>query len=281
MRVGQNPNRQEKAEALPEMVAAVITHLPHMEGYHRERLEIIQICLRSMRQNAGMRLAFMVWDNGSCAELREWLQNVFRPEFLILAPNVGKDGARASMVNMLQVGTVVCFSDDDMLFYPGWLKPQLELLQGWPHVGAVSGYPVRTQFRWGTDTTLAWAEEYAKVEYGRFIPEEWERDFCDSVGREWNFHVTYTKKDRDALITFNGQQAYGTAHHCQLVAYAERIGPFCTNDGWSISDEKVFDQMVDRAGFLRLTTTERLCRHMGNVMDGKLRGEVKDLGFRI
>ena len=38
---------------MPPVVGCVITHLPGLEGYHAERLEIVQACLMTMRERAG------------------------------------------------------------------------------------------------------------------------------------------------------------------------------------------------------------------------------------
>jgi len=131
----------------------------------------------------------------------------------------------------------------------------------------VSAYPVRTQFRWGNTFTLEWARVNAKLEIGRFIPAEWDRDFCVSIGRDYEWHKGYTREDMDYLITYRGMRAYATAHHCQFVAYAGRIDYIVQWDGEAISDEKLFDRAVDKEKMLRLTTIERLCRHMGNVTE--------------
>jgi hypothetical protein len=39
----------------------------------------------------------------------------------------------------------------------------------------------------------------------------------------------------------------------------------------AMGDEKPFDWAVDNAGLLRLTTTERYTRHIGNILDDELR----------
>lgn len=275
MRVGNNPLKGGRAESMPKLVGIVITHLPEETGYHAYRLEIVQTCLETMRANAGMDLAMCVWDNGSGPQLREWLQEEYKPEYLVLSPNVGKSSARTASVRMFPPETVVCVSDDDMLYLPNWLAPQLDLLHHFPNVGAVSGYPVRTQFRWGIDSTLKWAEQNATHRWGRFIPEEWERDWCASIGRDYVWHRTkHAVNDQDLLIEYQGRFAYGTAHHCQFIALAGRIEFLVEWHPDAVADEKPFDRAIDAQGYLRLTTTERLVRHMGNVIDPDLRREI-------
>src|SRR3990172_2854139 len=101
MRIGSNPLRHQKLPQAPNRVAAVITHLPDERGYHSERLEVVQLSLRSLRANAGCEVPVLVWDNGSCPALTDWLVHDFRPETLILSPSVGKSSARGAIFYMV------------------------------------------------------------------------------------------------------------------------------------------------------------------------------------
>lgn len=224
----------------------------------------------------------MVWDNGSCDRLKDWLQDVYKPDWLMLSPNVGKAQARCSMYRMLPFDTVFCFSDDDIYYGPNWLLPQLDLLYHFPHVGVVSGYPVRSQFNWGCKRTIEWAEQNGKVTRGRLIPDEWDRDFCLSVGRTLEQHAKVTEKTVEVMVEYQGMEAYCTAHHCQFIGKAGVLEKFIT---WSIeyamSDEKPFDTAIDNAGLLRLTTVNRYTRHIGNVMDIKIKQDAKKYGVWV
>jgi hypothetical protein len=276
MRVGSNPNRQARAAELNKVVLAVVTHLPHLEGYHAERLEVVQTCLTSMIDNAGMDYSIAIWDNNSCAEFREWVRQEINPEIFVESINVGKTAGRTAITRMLPPGSIVCYSDDDMYFYPDWLAPQIELLQHFPNAACVTGYPVRTSFRWGNEHTKRWARDThgAKLEIGRYLPEQWERDFAISIGRDPSWHVNeYTASDYDARITYKGKQAYATSHHCQFIARSEVIGRILSWDGMAMGDERVLDETLDQLG-LRLATTERLTRHIGNVLHEELREEI-------
>lgn len=274
MRVGTNPNRAKAANKFEQVNFAIVTHLPNMDaGYHADRLEVIQVCLSTMRDGAGDRpYSVCVWDNGSCDALRDWLQYEFRPDVLVLSENMGKTAARAGLIKMLPPGSIVAYSDDDIMFYPGWLEPQIELLEHFPKVSVASGYPVRTAFRWGVENTLKWAKKY-NLESGKFIPREWEDDFCVSIGRDPEWHVGYTANDMDYRVTYKGKQAYCTSHHCQFVGYVDRIAPHLFYDDQSMGDEKPFDIAMDKAG-LRLATIQRYARHMGNKLDEKIRQEL-------
>ena len=271
MREGTNPNRLEKVEGYAPVVIAAITHLPNYDGYHSERLEVVKCSLETMRNNAGADCEIMVWDNGSAPGLTHWLKRSYQPDYLILGPNVGKSIARASIVRMLPPETIVGVADDDMFYYPDWLAKQLKVFHTYPNVGTVSGWPVRTQFRFHNSATEQWGRRYAnRFERGRFISAQEDKDFCTSIGRDYNYQITYTRNDVDTKLTFRGVEAYATGHHAQWIGNAGVISEFVQYSHDAMADERPFEQAIDRAGLLRLTTFERTTQHIGNILDKKL-----------
>lgn len=278
MRIGHNPLRASTVAELPTRIMSVITHLPNRVGYHQHRLDVIKACLESMRFGAP-GIPVMVWDNGSCKDLTDWLQNEYKPETLILSPNVGKSNARAALFRMVRTDAIMALCDDDMLFYPGWFDACEKLINTFPEVGKVSCYPVRTQGRWGCSATKEWAEKHGKLEKGIFVTEEEERDFCTSVERDYEWHLEYAKNDIDHRVTYRGLQAYCYAHHCQFMARAGVIIPFLERTNEAMANEKPFDSAVDAAGLLQLTTVKRYARHIGNMIDHKVIIDMMGMGL--
>jgi hypothetical protein len=280
MRVGVNPLRDSMApDKAPKVVAAVITHLPNQIGYHKKRLAIVKACLQSMRENAGMKCDVMVWDNGSCNELKDWLVSSYHPSYMMLSPNIGKGSAKAGILRMFPENTMVGISDDDMLFYPGWLDEQVKLIRHFPNVGAVSGYPCRRMIK-NNSSTLKWADENgAAVTIGRSIPDEWEIDYAVSIEYDPQEWLDFTKDDTDTMIEYLGVKAYATAHHCQAVYVAGRVVGLTNWDSMAAAAEGPWDEAIDQAGMLRLATVERMSRHMGNIIDPKLKSELESMGL--
>jgi len=273
MRVGTNPNRSAGAHQWTDIVLSVVTHLPNTEGYHARRLEVVQLCLESMRAGAGGDYTIIIWDNGSCSELRDWLQYSYKPDVLIMADNMGKTLARDAIAHMLPPDKILTYSDDDIYYSPNWLQPQIELMNHYPNVSCVTGYPVRTSFRWGNENTVKRMGKRGKITEGRHIPEEWERDFCVSIGRDYGWHKNYTAADIDILCEYKGVEAYLTSHHCQFITTAGMLSKASKLDGQAMGDEKPLDIAFDKLGN-RLATTQRLTRHIGNVIDSDLRQEL-------
>lgn len=278
MRVGTNPMARELAEPRRDIVISAITHLPNEDGYHAKRFDVIRLSLEAMRKHAGIKAHVCIWDNGSSRIFREWLQDEYQPDTLILSRNVGKSIARKSVFRMFNPSTTIAMADDDIYYYPGWLEPQLELMRHFPNVSAVTGYPLRVMFRWGCENTLRWCHENAQLEVGRFIPQQWEDDYAVSIGREIQDHRNLTLGDRDIRVTYRGKQAYPHAHHCQFVARAGKVEPIMQWDDSAMADEKPFDIALDGIG-LRLATVARYTRHVGNVIDDGIRLEAVKHGL--
>lgn len=271
MRVGNNPNRNVMVKGYAPVVVSVITHLPNMEGYHEDRLNVIKASLESMRANAGHDCQIMVWDNGSCDKLLYWLRRSYQPDYLITGPNMGKSNARASIVRMLPPETIIAVADDDMFYYPDWLAEHLKIFNTFPRVGTVSGWPVRTQFRFHNQFTVDWGRRYAsKFEQGRFISEKEDEDFCNSIGRDYSWHVAHSRDVEEVKLTFRGVEALATGHHAQWIGIAGNIAPLLRYTPLAMADERPFESAIDRAKLLRLTTVKRVTRHIGNVLDEEL-----------
>lgn len=251
---------------LERVVFAVVTHLPSENGYHAKRMDVILRCFRSMLGPDDGNYSLLVWDNGSLPKLKNAIKSEFAPDLFIESGNVGLTFAKAAIANMLPKDTILCYSDDDMLFHEGWLQPQIDLLKHFPNVSCVTGYPVRTSFRWGNQNTKEWARKHAKLESGRFISDQYENDFAVSVGRTPEWQKEYAKNDIDWRITYKGKTAYATSHHCQFIGYAGRIAEAIKHGSMALESETGFDIELDKLG-LRLATTQRYCQHIGNVLE--------------
>jgi hypothetical protein len=138
---------------------------------------------------------------------------------------------------------------------------------------------VRTQFRFHNKSTLAWGKKYAYgYERGKFISPQEDKDFCDSIGRDYmGFQIHYTRNDYDIKLTYKGVETYATGHHAQWMGYAGVIGKYVSYDKEAMADERPFEKAVDEAGLLRLTTFERTTQHIGNVLPEVLEDKWREL----
>lgn len=265
----------------------MITYLPGREGYFNRKLEIIRLSIRSMVQATSENCDIFIFDNGSCAEMTEFLQERLGAgeiDYLTLsARNVGKIRALKFIVEAAP-GEIVAYADDDILFQPGWLEPQLQVLETFPQVGMVSGVPVRNANTYGRKSLDALIQDQPpglSVSLGRWIPDDWEREWAHSTGRDSNDHLQSQRNILDVRLEKDGATALGGANHFQFLgrkdvlveALAEvRLGGLM---GMMVE----LDERMDSLGYLRLSTEGRYVEHMGNALDERITAAAASLGI--
>jgi len=260
-----------------------------MEGYYRYRLDVLKACLESILKNTEGAYDLLVFDNGSCPEVVNYLQTLHQAgkiDFLLLsAKNLGKIGALQVMFNAAP-GELIAYCDDDILFYPGWLAAHLEVLETYPNVGMVSGVPVRNASNYAFLSNRAYIDgslEGLQVEWAHWIPEEWERDWALSTGRDPDTHLDETRDQEDVRLVLQGVPAYASANHYQYLAPRQVLlkAMPATWTGKLMGHMIDLDEAVDGQGCLRLSTTERYTRHIGNVISPEFADEIRRMGIDI
>jgi hypothetical protein len=230
----------------------------------------------------------IIWDNGSAPEFRAMLREEYSaekldlPVTLVEAPNLGARSALRGLIRIAR-STTMTYCDDDVFFYPGWLQKHLEILHTYPRVGVVSGSPQRTAFRWGILSNLAFIRDNpdtVTAQAGRNIPEAWEMDFADSIGRNRQAHKEMTANDIDYSVTYNGVRAWAHGHHFQFMAYRNIIETVVTPAHNLVDNGHIIDCALDNLGLLRLTTYDRTTRHIGNQIDKGIAEVAIRLGLR-
>jgi len=206
MRKGQNPAKFVKDVARPERITvALLNYIPFLSGFYAETLDVLKVSLDSMRKDAGLPFDLMVFDNGSCKEVREYLVNEKedgRIQYLILSEkNMGKGGAWNVMLTGAP-GEIIAYTDADVLFSPKWLSRSVEILETFPHVGMVTARPFRTPPEF-YESTLKWARENAKLEEGQFIPWDTFLEFNLSLGQTEEENKKVYAETRDWKITMS------------------------------------------------------------------------------
>jgi glycosyltransferase involved in cell wall biosynthesis len=280
MRKGQNPAKFVKTVAKPERItAALLNYIPFLSGFYAETLDVLKVCLDSMRKDAGLPFDLMVFDNGSCAEVRDFLveeKEGGRIQYLILSEkNVGKGGAW-NVIFGGAPGEIIAYTDSDVLFSPNWLSHSVEILETFPNVGMVTARPFRTPPEFYT-ATLDWARdaERATLEEGQFIPWETFLEFNLSLGQTEEENKKVYAETRDWRIVYKGVTAMAGASHWQFTAYKSTLQQFLPFDmDKPMGQVRQLDKRMNDAGLLRLMVSDPLAMNMSNTL-GYLRGELK------
>ncbi len=271
MRKGQNPAKFVSSVAKPQRItAAVLTYIPFLSGFYAEALDVLKISLESMRNDPGLPFDLMVFDNGSCPEVRDYLvaeKEAGRIQYLILSEkNLGKGGAW-NIIFGGAPGEIIAYADSDILYYPGWLARSVELLETFPNVGMVTARPFRTNPNYHT-ATRAWAQSNAQTAEGCFIPWETFWEFNRSLGQDETENRKVYQETTDWLITYKGLKSFAGASHWQFVAHKSTLAQFLPFDmDKPMGQVKQLDERMNAAGLLRLMVSDPLVMNLSNTTD--------------
>jgi len=270
MRKGQNPAKFVKEVAKPERITvALLNYIPFLSGFYAETLDVLKVSLESMRKDAGLPFDLMIFDNGSCEEVREFLVNEKeegRIQYLILSEkNVGKGGAW-NVIFGGAPGEIISFTDADVLFYPNWLKKSIELLETFPNVGMVTARPFRTPENF-LQKSIAWAKENAELKQDDILPYEWFYEFSTTLGFSDDELKKIYSETTDYYVTYKNISAYLGASHWQFTTYKSVIQKFLPFDmDKPMGQVRQLDERMDAAGYLRLMPAERYAQNMSNTL---------------
>jgi glycosyltransferase involved in cell wall biosynthesis len=281
MRKGQNPAKFVKDVARAERITvALLNYIPFLSGFYAETLDVLKVSLESMRKNAGLPFDLMIFDNGSCEEVRDFLVNEKdegRIQYLILSEkNMGKGGAWNVMLTGAP-GEIIAYTDADVLFSPNWLSRSVEILETYPNVGMVTARPFRTPPEF-YESTLKWAKKNATIDEGQFIPWETFLEFNLSLGQTEEENKKVYAETKDWRIQYKGVTALAGASHWQFTAYKSTLQQFLPFDmDKPMGQVRQLDKRMNDAGLLRLMVSDPLAMNMSNTL-GYLRGELKNVG---
>jgi glycosyltransferase involved in cell wall biosynthesis len=270
MRVGQNPAKYVKTVVRPERITvAVLNYVPFLSGFYSEALEVLKVCLNSARKDAGLPFDLLVFDNGSCEEVKNYLvneQDEGRIQYLFLSEkNLGKGGAWNIMLSGAP-GEIIAYADSDCLFYPGWLAESVKLLETFPNVGMVTARPFRTNPDFYT-STVDWGEKQGGMERGQIIPWETFLEFDRSIGQSDDEIKKHFNSSDDVSLEFNGVKALTGASHWQFTARKDVLAKFLPFDmDRPMGQVKQLDQRVNEAGYLRLMPVKPFAMNMSNTL---------------
>ena len=288
-RVGMNPARGKTSAYQPAQVTvAVLTYIPHLDGYFQNRLEILQLTLSSLEARTDQPYDLLVFDNGSTNQVVDYLQELkdrgFIRYLVLSSENIGKIGAFELLLNAAP-GEYIAYADDDIYFYPGWLEAHMRVMESFPQAGMVSGAPVRDASERASKSLSNLIDKNdpsIKVSYERRIPEEWESDWALSVGRDPEAHLEKTKRHQDIILERNGVEAFGSASHFQFLS-PKKVIIDALPQIWSgklMGEMNELDEAVDQLGYLRLSTVDRYTRHLGNTISPDLASQARQLGIK-
>lgn len=272
MRKGINPVKQLQSVEKPQRVtAAVLNHIPFLDGFYADMLNVLDMSLTSLRENAGMDFDLLVYDNGSCSEARAYLLSEFDQgniQTLILSDrNMGKGGAWNVMLQAAP-GEIVAYADNDVLYHEGWLRESVKVLDTYPNVGMVTSRPYHSIPELYS-ASLDWAESDpdVKVEKGRLINPDWMREFLQSLERTEE-EILEDINQEDVKLTYKSVSTFCGASHWQFLAWKKVLQEFLPIDlSKPLGQVLRLDKMVNDHDYLRLMTDKPYVMNLSNTVE--------------
>jgi hypothetical protein len=272
MRVGQNPVKAvEKIEQPAAVTVIVICYIPFLAGYYKQSLEVLRKCLSSLHSHTEGDYDLLVFDNGSCAEVRDFLESeqaAERIQYLFLSRrNLGKSAAW-NIAFAAAPGEIVAYADSDINFYPGWLQVSLEILETFPKTGMVTAMPILTPEKYSS-STVDCAQQTRSVEIERGHLLAWEdfwrhaRSLGNSEDQARRFH-----NENQAVRLYHEAKAYfvGSAHFQFVAPKTVLMEVLPLPAERPMGRVRILDERINGLGYLRLSTPEWYVEHLGNTL---------------
>jgi glycosyltransferase involved in cell wall biosynthesis len=284
MRIGLNPMRGSTTLKLPENVTvATVTYIPFLAGYWEQSLDVLKLCIGSLRANTGIPFDLMVYDNGSCREVIDYLLELRAAgtvqQLILNSDNIGKLGALEFVLAATR-SKYIAYTDSDVYFYSGWLEQEMRVMEVFPDVGMVSGVPTVQNFGVCTTSTIKFAEAdpETNLERGRMIPDDWIHDYAASIGFTPEDFLKYHEGLEEVRLTRHGVRAYATATHFQFLARADILKSILPLAPAADKRDAVLDEALDAKGYLRLSVDGVFVHHIGNALTNEWLAEGNKLG---
>ncbi len=270
MRVGQNPIKAIERIAPPATVTAVvISYIPFLSGYYTHSLDLLKLCIASLRETTKGEADLMIFDNGSCAEVRDYLlgeQAAGAIQYLTFSErNLGKPAAW-NFAFAAAPGEFVAYADSDVFFYKGWLQASLDTLKAFPQAGMVTAMPILTPEKYST-ATVKWAKKQRgiKVERGQLLPREDFWRHARSLGDSEENARRFYEQNPAVRLGFKGKRYYAGAAHFQFTArksVLQEVLPIPADR--PMGRVRLLDEAINAKGYLRLSIEEWNVQHLGN-----------------
>ncbi|MDQ2805821.1 MAG: glycosyltransferase family 2 protein [Chloroflexota bacterium] len=280
MRLGINPAKLKSQ--LPSYLAhrlIIPVHIPAHEGYFSQSLDILRLCLESVRQTVGGNAAVTLISNGSTpavvAELERHHAAGWVDQLIINHTNRGKVDvvaavARGAFEEFLTV------ADCDVLFRRGWLEAVEAMFARFPECGFVAPVPNPLLLWHHTSATVLGALAHRELGFARVIAEDdWQR-FTRSIER---LDLATGPHCRTQLtVQRGGTIACVGAGHFVFTMRKSVVGGMPLEPSLNAisgdSELRWLDMPADKLGFWRLATPQAYAYHMGNQIEPWMQNEL-------
>ncbi len=281
MRIGFNPQKDKKQAPNDFFHQVVIpVYIPNQEGYFKDSFTILKLCLNSLFKTSHIQTYFTVVNNGSCCEVRDYLDDLFQNgkiHEVIHTTNIGYINAMLKGITGQQF-PFITNADADVLFLENWQEATYEIYKVFPKTGAVSPTPNSKMLKFLTGNIFFEKGITKNISFSEVKNPQAMESFAKSIGNAKLFSKIHL--DKYLTIKRNNFEALIGAGHF-VVTYRSDIFDGLekryTNFILGGDSDFIFDFPVVKKGFWRLSTADNYAFHMGNTLEEWMLTTVEDL----
>ncbi len=257
------------------LTVGTIVHIPQLDGYWKYSFDVLKSFFAGLFSTVKSPFDMMVFDNGSCEEVREYLTGRFAAndiQTLILSTTNLKKLAALEVILAAAKGDDVAYADCDVRFFEGWLEESLRVFEAFPQAGRVTSSPIAggdVSERFEHAIEAASMIGGVEVDTGELIPTEYIRAHALSLGQSMDEYRQRFVNRCDVRISRGGTSAYFSGADFQFTISREALrkvlplepGPA---EYYDPIYSPVLEKKLEDAGFWILSTEKYLVHHMGN-----------------
>jgi hypothetical protein len=258
----------------------VPVYIPNLEGYFQSAVEVLRLCLESLRVTTSNRASVTIVSNGCVPEAVEEMERHldWADQLILNGRNRGKIDAVVTVAKGA-FEPLITVTDCDVLFRQGWVEAVEDIFRVFPEAGYVCPFPSPAGAWHHTSATTLGALARAELRYEKVVDDLDLDRFAHSIGRPDLF--TAEHKNGQWIARRNGAVACVGAGHFTCTLRRETLAGM--PDGPSLqaieglSELRWLDLPPDLLGLWRLSTPKAWVNHMGNVPEDWMREELTAL----
>lgn len=270
MRIGYNPHKDEairQSDYLHQVVIPV--YIPNQEGYFKDSLDILQLCLQSLLKTVHDKTYITVVNNGSCKVVMDYLDQQYHNGLLqemIHTENIGKLNAvlKGLAGNNIELVTI---ADADVLFLDNWQIETTKIFRALPKAGVVGIVPQFNMFKNKSGPVIFDNFFNKKLKFIPILSPEGLICFYDSIGWDGTYNKDYLKYGLG--LEHNDIKVYVGSGHFVATYKKQMFKEMKSYLHYKLGgdSENYLDTLPLQYDYWRVTTYDNYAYHMGNVME--------------
>lgn len=275
MRIGLNEVKGVGLDGYLRHRIVVPVYIPKLEGYFEHALEILKLCLESLRLTTAGKASVTIVSNGSIEpvtnELRQQYETGWIDQLVLNQQNRGRvDGVVPAARGAFE--PFITITDCDVLFRPGWLEAVEDVFRTFPECGFVSPAP-NPIFSWYyTSATTLGGLLTRELGFEKVVPDEDLDRFAHSINRTDLYRPEH--RESQLVVKRNGSTACVGCGHFVFTIRREVMAAYPRDPclkAMGGGSPQIHDLPPDKLGYWRLATTQAFAYHLGNTPEPWMR----------